>query len=279
MSRLPAYPLYFFSLALLLISIFFPTLTSAQIAYTPLIDLQGIVNINDTGFEAYLELLYILAISAAALIAVVRLMLAGLKYIGSEVITDIADAKKDIQNVLIGLGIILLATTILRTINPQLVNLAAIPNAPSYNDIYRPRVEVVRPPAVGEATLEQMRVVCAPRNPTVVILPGGRQSWICEATPEERVVEDANDIPANNFASAEAYTRHVAELNPAGTILLGVPYELKINADGEIDLDDLREATLGCTGGEQNGNYFEIAHLNFSGIQRSELLCFSKTIL
>jgi hypothetical protein len=125
--------------------LFLLPLVSFAVEYTPLIRIPGLENINSTGFEKYLEIIYVLAIIGAAFIAVGKLLLAGLQYVGADVVTDKADAKKNIKSAIIGLVIILLATTLLRTINPQLVNLSALPNAPSSQYLHRPIAEVFNP--------------------------------------------------------------------------------------------------------------------------------------
>ena len=122
--------------------IFLPAIGFA-VEYTPLIKIPGLENINSTGFEKYLEIIYVLAIIGAAFIAVGKLLLAGLKYIGSATAPDKTDAKNDIKSAILGLIIILLATSILRTINPQLVKLTALPNAPSSQQLHRPRAIVI----------------------------------------------------------------------------------------------------------------------------------------
>tara|TARA_B100000745_G_scaffold63805_1_gene37709 strand:+ start:399 stop:1097 length:699 start_codon:yes stop_codon:yes gene_type:complete len=76
--------------------------------------------------ETYLQALYRLAIGIAAMLAVLRLVLAGAKYILSDVVTKKEDAKKDIRTSIIGLLIVLSAVLILETINPALNNLRVL---------------------------------------------------------------------------------------------------------------------------------------------------------
>lgn len=64
-----------------------------------------------------------MAIIVAAVIAVIKLILAGAQYVLSGVVTDKANAKKDIRSALVGLLIILAAITLLTTINPNITNL------------------------------------------------------------------------------------------------------------------------------------------------------------
>ncbi len=93
-----------------------PTVALAQRYLIDLpIDTQG-------NFEQYINLLYKMSISIAALLAVVKIVIAGAKYMLSDVVTNKSDAKKDIQGALLGLLLILGAVIILNTINPALTD-------------------------------------------------------------------------------------------------------------------------------------------------------------
>ena len=98
--------------------------------FVPLVGIPGI-DADTLSTTAYINALYILAMSVAAFIAVVRLIMAGLKYIMSDVVTNKESAKKDIKNSLIGLLIVFGAVLILETINPQLKRLDFLRNAPA----------------------------------------------------------------------------------------------------------------------------------------------------
>ena len=90
-------------------------------AYKPLIQLP-ISTGGATGWQGYIDLLYATAISLAALLAVIKIVIAGAKYMFSDVITNKSEAKKDIQGALLGLLLILGAVILLNLINPQLTN-------------------------------------------------------------------------------------------------------------------------------------------------------------
>jgi hypothetical protein len=97
-----------------------PALTLAQATYSPLI---GIPGITDAGlnFGDYINALYALSISLAALLAVVKIVIAGMKYMLSDVsVTSKSDAISDIQGAVFGLIIVISAVLILTVINPQL---------------------------------------------------------------------------------------------------------------------------------------------------------------
>lgn len=88
--------------------------------------------------EDYISALYMIAISVAAILVVIRLMIAGAKYMLSEIVTDKGQAKEDIKGALLGLIIVLGAVTILNTINPQLTR----------TDIFR-NAEIATPPTTN----------------------------------------------------------------------------------------------------------------------------------
>ena len=87
------------------------------------------VGAGELSTQSYANALYRLAIGLAAVLTVIMLIWAGVQYMLSEVVTDKAAAKKTIQNSLLGLLIILSATLLLRTINPNLVELNFLKNA------------------------------------------------------------------------------------------------------------------------------------------------------
>ncbi len=114
-------------LVIFIISILLPSLALAQsgdIVYKPSVEIPGIS--SDLSIESYMQALYLLAISVAAIMAVIKITIAGVKYMLSDVVTNKESAKKDIQGALFGLLIVLAAVLILETINPQLTQLDAL---------------------------------------------------------------------------------------------------------------------------------------------------------
>ncbi len=111
----------FYTLLAFLLTI--PTTVFAQITYSnPLVNIPGYNNQTGAGgLEGFVNIIYGLAISIAALLAVVKIVIAGLKWMLSDIVTDKTDAKKDIQGALIGLIIIISAVIIITTINPTIV--------------------------------------------------------------------------------------------------------------------------------------------------------------
>ena len=91
----------------------------------------GIPNVdeNNLDIESYLGGIYWLAIFVAASLAVLKIVVAGVKYVGSDIVTSKETAKKDIWGALFGLTIVLAAVIILNTVNDRLTNFDIFANA------------------------------------------------------------------------------------------------------------------------------------------------------
>lgn len=86
----------------------------------PLVNIPGYSG-SSSSFSDFVNLIYGVSISVAALLAVVKIVIAGLKWMLSDIVTDKTEAKKDIQSALFGLIIIISAVLIITTINPTIV--------------------------------------------------------------------------------------------------------------------------------------------------------------
>lgn len=107
-----------FNLALALLIYGLPSVVLAQVAFRPLVGIPGLD--PNASFNDYINALYALAISVAALVAVIKIIVAGVKYMLSDVVSSKGAAKEDIQSALLGLLIIAAAYLILNQINPNL---------------------------------------------------------------------------------------------------------------------------------------------------------------
>ena len=94
-----------------------PVVSLAQ--FEPLVGIPGLDD-PTTDINSYINILYALSISVAALLAVIKIIVAGVKYMLSDVVTSKSEAKSDIQGALIGLLVVISAVLILNVINPQL---------------------------------------------------------------------------------------------------------------------------------------------------------------
>ncbi len=97
-----------------------PVVTLAQQnAFTPLVGVPGLSG-SGTNFNTYINALYALSISVAGLLAVIKIIIAGVKYMLTDIVTSKEEAKSDMRGALIGLLIVVSAVVILNQINPQL---------------------------------------------------------------------------------------------------------------------------------------------------------------
>lgn len=95
--------------------------TPEPLKYESLVVIPGITDTNTPlGFSQFVNAAYAFSISIAALLAVVKIIIAGMKWMLTDKIGSISEAKQDIQSALLGLLIILAAVLIIETINPTI---------------------------------------------------------------------------------------------------------------------------------------------------------------
>ena len=183
-----------------------PAVSFAQ--FSPLVGIPGVDPNAD--FNTYINVLYALSISIAALLAVIKIIIAGIKYMLSDVVTSKAEAKSDIQGALIGLLIVISAVLILTVINPQLVQTSLI-----LSPVDRP-ASFTNTPAGGAAAGSPLPppsgvpvgTPVADREIDCVREPSG--AWDCAAArtsctsgggrvePEGRFISDPSDITCSS---------------------------------------------------------------------------------
>ena len=95
-----------------------PSVTWAQ-GFTNLVNIPGLE--GEEGLREYLAAFFYLSIGIAALLAVVKLVIAGARYMLSDVANQKEAAKADIRGAVIGLLIILATYILLNTINTQIL--------------------------------------------------------------------------------------------------------------------------------------------------------------
>lgn len=88
--------------------------------FVPLVGIPGVD--ADAEFGTYINALYTLSISLAALLAVIKIVIAGVKWMLTDIVTSKENAKKDIQGALVGLLIIISAVVVLNFVNPKLTS-------------------------------------------------------------------------------------------------------------------------------------------------------------
>jgi hypothetical protein len=148
--------------------------------YKPLIGLPNGINAN-SDFNSFINALYAFSITIAALLAVIKIIIAGVKYMLTDVVTTKGDAKKDILGALIGLLVVLSAVLILTVVNPDTVNVELkLPGQ-------------VNPPYTGSAAppvvLDTSKIVTT--SPT----PGMTAKFIPASVGQEQLTALKNSCP------------------------------------------------------------------------------------
>jgi len=98
--------------------------TPSSGGFVPLTNLPGLP--DDTGKRTladYINVLFRLSIGIGALIAVIKITFAGIKYMGTDSFSSKEEAKKDITGALFGLLIMLSTVVILQLIYPNILNI------------------------------------------------------------------------------------------------------------------------------------------------------------
>ena len=209
----------------LIIVIATPALAFAQSKYVPLIDIPLLTQAGDTGFSGYINFLYSLSIGIAGLLAVIKIIVAGVKYMFSDVITNKAAAKGEIKGALLGLLLILGAYLILNTINPQLVtgkpNFKALPPAPNIQK-RPPPITVAGTAANGSAGTSQSACGVAitsdaTNNYTTANL--GSCNNADRATLIQTITADCRKLQGTLKTSQASVTCTVAKTAPPPTVI------------------------------------------------------------
>jgi len=110
----------YFAVVVTILLFTIPSISLAQ--YVPLTGIPGVPKGGGTLVD-YINALFVLSVVVGALLAVIKIAIGGFQYMMSDIITSKESAKKDITGALLGLGILLASTTILFTINKNLINL------------------------------------------------------------------------------------------------------------------------------------------------------------
>ncbi len=172
-----------------------PVIVFGQVTYSPLIEGGGL---ETDSIGAYINSLYLISISIAALLATIKLIIAGAKYMLSDVVTTQGEAKKEIQSSLLGLLLVISAVLILTIINPDLVS--------NQLTIQRVQPAAAIPPAANLAGGNQ-------GTPPSVVAGinrgcGGRATQTDTTDPQyEIIVVDYTQCPTQNLGSASPLKR------------------------------------------------------------------------
>lgn len=99
-----------------------PLTMFASESYQTLVNIPGVNTDSDLDLDKYINALYALSIGIAGLLAVIKIVIAGVKWMMTDIVTSKGEAKKDIQGALIGLLVVLAAVLVITVINPQILD-------------------------------------------------------------------------------------------------------------------------------------------------------------
>lgn len=119
--------------------------------FKALAGIPGITNVGDLTMAGLLNALYRMLIVIGALIAVLKITIAGLKYMGSDNFGSKASAKEDITAALLGLLILLATVLIINTVMGG-VNLNVLQRAPQITYPTQPPTTIT-PPTLQPGTI------------------------------------------------------------------------------------------------------------------------------
>lgn len=199
-------------------ALFIPSIAGAEVSYEQMVNIP-FVNGNLT-VEEYINAVYLLSISIAAVLAVLKITIAGVKYIMSDVVTSKQDAKKDIQGALFGLVIVLAAVVILNTINPQLTYFDVLRTgytgeAPDANpaNAYARATQTVTGDCDSGSRVPTYRIVQTPNGTRAVLdgcverLPNLNQDQLLVAQRYEAIMAEIASMSAAEQRTAEGQAR------------------------------------------------------------------------
>lgn len=159
--------------------------------------LVGIPGVSDptVDLNTYINILYALAISLAALLAVIKIIIAGLKWMLSDVVTNKQEAKSDIWGATLGLLLIISSVLVLNTINPQLTKTSLfVAPVPASNN----NASFVTKTALPSLNKGDTYSYKPASHSTICVAQEGGE-WFHDGTSDEGVcVKRAEEAPSNS---------------------------------------------------------------------------------
>lgn len=215
---------------LTLVVILLPSVVWAQ-EFKSLVVIPGLPQDEVVGLAGYVAAFFYISIGVAALFAVVKLVIAGARYMLSDVTNQKEAAKADIRGAVIGLLVILATFIILNTINPQILDV----------DLALPKVEF--------ETVEW--ATAAPEwepNPRFMRLIFGTNLTEAEARAQCAAV-DADECPSGILAGlfSNRIFCYSGELQSTGRPEPGaVPWECRIPIENYHPPEETASRPFGC---------------------------------
>ena len=217
-----------------------------------LIDLPVTTNLDPTqenlgSFSNYMNLLYTMSISLAAMLAVIKIIIAGVKYMLSDVVSSKGDALKDIRGALFGLILILSAVLILNVINPSLVTSKVKFNAQPPADLTRqpppvaPTTNGTTPAPGGVTPLTISSTAPGGTIPPITSNPDGSTTpVIAKCNPEIKPIQNGNNV----IYTINLNNCNKTQKDPALSNLTPFNFYLNVNFKSQCEFDSSNKGTI-----------------------------------
>ena len=118
--------IFFFTILITLLFGAVPAFAAEAGEFRPLAPIPNLDTGQDATLGSYINSVFFLVISIAAMLAVLRIVLGGFQYMTQEAVSQQQQARQTIQNAVVGLLLLLGVYLILTTINPEILNFNAL---------------------------------------------------------------------------------------------------------------------------------------------------------
>lgn len=181
---------------IILFLLFFVPLTALAADFVQLAPLPTNFPFDQRTLPGYINTIFYLAISVGAVLAVIRITVAGFEMMTSEAVGQIKNSRETITSAVIGLILLLSVTLILSVINPNIVDLSLlnfsqlegenvpVPNIPKPEDA-QPIITVPSGRGLNNRYFGFAETTCAPTirftQHTIYVLQGKAPLILCKA--------------------------------------------------------------------------------------------------
>ncbi len=183
------------------------------------------LNARGGGLADYFNQLYMIAVAIGAILAFIKISIAGVKWSLSEIITDKSQAREDIKGALLGLAILLIPFIVLNTIYSGLTNLNILENSAIR---IRPPSSVAGPPANQPAPITV--TPDTPTEPPPNMQCAGVDYLACaSATDCSAARTQCNNYQTRCQSPQQTVNTNITSSVPMGATMIVCTYRTNIN--------------------------------------------------
>ena len=188
------------------------TTIDTDTSYDLLADLPGLEGVYQTAGDCplgkYLKIMFGLFLGTAAVLAMVMIVMGGMEYMTSELISSKESGKDKIKNAIFGLLLALSAYLILNTINPNLLDIC-LDGIPKAQIVVGPAPESSAPfVAASNTALASLGINC-PGSGGAAALPSIAQSFVGKVTYSQTNRNTTSSSPPTLFLDCSSFVKQV----------------------------------------------------------------------